>query len=115
MELYEVEPRVAAGAAWMDKKLPGWEGQVNLLLLDIGIPFMCVLGQVYRCQGQGALTNGYYWAINNLMDGDGSLAIDLGFNALPGDYEDRLDEMPVLTEAWRRLIAARQAELALAA
>lgn len=114
MELYEVEPRVAAGAAWMDKKFPGWESKVNLLQLNIAIPFSCVLGQVF--EGHAPLhTNGYYWALLNLMDGDGSLAIDLGFNALPGEYEDRMDEMPVLTEAWCRLIAARQAELALAA
>lgn len=114
MEVYEAEPRVAAGAAWMDEKFPGWESKVNLLRLDIGIPFMCVLGQVFR-EHAPLHSNGYYWALNNLMDGDGSLSIDLGFNATAREYEERVAEMPVLTEAWRRLIAARQAELALAA
>jgi hypothetical protein len=113
MELYEVESRVAAGAAWMDEKAPGWEDQVNILTLDIGIPFVCVLGQVFGRQAP-LHTNGYYWALLNLMEGNSRLSIKLGFNALEAEYEERMAEMPVLTEAWRRLIVKR-AELALAA
>lgn len=39
--------RVARGAAWLDKKYPGWHQGIDLSILDISSCHLCVLGQVY--------------------------------------------------------------------
>jgi hypothetical protein len=115
MELLEIESRVAAGAAWLDERVPGWTDRVALSYLNINSPFSCVLGQVYETEGRAAGVNGFYYVQRELMRNDNEMAIALGFNASKGEYEDRAAEMPVLTEAWCRLILAKRAELALAA
>jgi uncharacterized protein YfkK (UPF0435 family) len=42
-----VDERVAAGAALLDQILPGWEGKINIEVLDIGDSDACILGQLF--------------------------------------------------------------------
>lgn len=37
---------VARGAAWLDENFPGWERRVDLSILDISDPALCICGQV---------------------------------------------------------------------
>lgn len=114
MKMQEIDERVQAGAAWLDANAPeGWVNSIALPYLDINSPSRCVLGQLFEDRKEWV--NGYYFALMNMMAGDQEMAMDLGFNALRGEYEERVAEMPVLTEAWRRYITAKREELALAA
>lgn len=114
MNMQAIEERVQAGAAWLDANVEeGWVNRIALPYLNINSPFCCVLGQLFEDQKEWV--NGYYFALMNLLGGDQEEAMALGFNASYGEYQDRVAEMPVLTEAWRRYITAKREELALAA
>lgn len=39
------EDRVEAGMAWLDANRPGWEGRIDLGILDLQNSHCCVLGQ----------------------------------------------------------------------
>lgn len=43
----------ARGAAWLDKKCPGWELEINLADLDLGEGDRCILGQTAHCITKG--------------------------------------------------------------
>jgi hypothetical protein len=90
-----IKERVAAGAAWLDERAPGWIGQIDLSELDIEEPCNCILGQVY----------GHYFRSprDARIDDDASayIADERGFN---GGEKD----MPRLNKAWRELIEARR-------
>lgn len=45
-EIEEAGIAVAAGAEFLDKKLPGWEFQINTRKLDLAHGCQCVLGQL---------------------------------------------------------------------
>jgi hypothetical protein len=46
---------VARGAAFLDKKCPGWELEIDLAKLDISRGDACVLGQTAHCLTKGAV------------------------------------------------------------
>ena len=43
-----VSKRVAKGASLLDRKMPGWERQVDLASLEIASCCRCMLGQLYE-------------------------------------------------------------------
>lgn len=50
-EFVEAAPGfVAAGAEWLDANQPGWEGRIDLSVLDLRDACRCVLGQVHPTQ-----------------------------------------------------------------
>lgn len=113
MEKHEVQARVAAGAAWLDRERPGWVGEINVLTLNIANPFTCVLGQLYGGGEEDRI--GYYHAVNNVLEGRAQQAVELGFQTdayFPGDR--RLD-LERLTEEWLQVVTAKREELGLAA
>lgn len=93
------EDRVAAGAAWLDEKYPGWEDKIDLGLLNIARADTCVLGQL-------GLGDQYF---NLAGRTNTAFLIEHGFDRVFGepDLNRKLDE---LTYAWRLLIRGRRLE-----
>jgi hypothetical protein len=80
---------VEAGAAFLDKRRPGWDRLIDLDTLDMGDPRNCVLGQLYGI---------IYAAIIGVFVDDEER---LGFE---GNYA-------VLTADWKRLIRERRGDV----
>jgi hypothetical protein len=83
--------RVAAGAALLDTKAPGWAGKVDVGELEIANPEWCVLGQVF---------GGY-------VEGKAELGIlaggEHGFAEISGVDEAQAERL------WREAISVRRA------
>lgn len=45
--------RVAAGAAFLDRKAPGWASRVDVGLLRLSNCFLCVMGQLFGAYDSG--------------------------------------------------------------
>ena len=99
--------RVAAGAALLDQRRPGWHQQVDLGRLDLEDWRTDVLGQLYGTFGVGVhkLTPGLSeaevdaWTVAHGFDVDDT---DLGLSAGPrAAYQ-------TLTDAWRDELGRRQ-------
>jgi hypothetical protein len=88
--------RVARGAAFLDKRYPGWQDQVDLTRLDIDSCYQCVLGQLYGSftQGSNSLGIGYEKCARMGMDSKGLVRSK--------------EEFPKLTRAWVREIMFRR-------
>jgi hypothetical protein len=89
-----IAERVAAGAALLDERVPGWHDAIDVDRLDIDSPTQCVLGQLYGdyLAGEDALSE--------LAD-SWSSAVSYGFVERDVDGDE-------LTDAWRALIEQRQ-------
>lgn len=94
MEKTVIERRAARGAAFMDRKRPGWEKDINLSVLNIGDSERCVLGQRYGDHVAGSIVLGL--SIRRQYR--------YGFMATK---EGGCAEYPDLTEAWANEIIAR--------
>ena len=111
-----VADRVAAGAAYLDEREPGWWQRIDLDRLDLQAQCRCVLGQLATdvdrstlwetiCERFGVLPFGR----KNCRPSDS----ELGFNVLPG-YEECDDDLAALAEyaqltaEWKALINARR-------
>jgi hypothetical protein len=83
--------RVAAGAALLDEKRPGWEMEIDCARLNIASRRDCMCGQLYGEYATGVVKLGVEPA-------------EYGFLTLklqPETFEE-------LTEGWRETIAARR-------
>jgi hypothetical protein len=89
-----IAERVAAGAAWLDEREPGWIDRIDLDTLDLRDCTRCVGGQLA----------GEYLAFLRRHNLDSLDAQPLGFT-LMGSGAD----FAPLTAAWRELIATRRA------
>lgn len=100
-----IAERVAEGAAWLDRRAPGWEGRVDLATFDIEEPCLCILGQVFRNAAKAAGIHpdegGFAYGVDRLeLD-----AHALGFDVPVTQYS----EYAPLAAEWRRLIEQRRA------
>jgi hypothetical protein len=115
----QVEERVQAGAAWLDKVRPGWLTEVDVGRLDLRQPDRCVLGQVFVAdladklfgivrQSWGERCGAGYWTVDGIANEAFGFSpglawlqehgfVDLGSGA---GYE-------ILTEAWADEIKRR--------
>lgn len=91
METETLESYVSAGVVALDTITPGWVDKVNLEILDVASPFMCVLGQVYGSFSSGAT----HFIVSHLWS-DKFLSTH-GFAAASEDY-------PEVTAIWARKI-----------
>jgi hypothetical protein len=96
-----VTERVAAGAALLDKKVPGWwredhKHAIDLSRLDTHDCLRCVLGQLFGRYGAGRHELGMRSAA------DDRLTVKRGF------FADDTSEYPQLDAEWRRAIAERR-------
>jgi hypothetical protein len=89
-----VAVRVAAGAAFLDEREPGWADRIDLDQLDLSSDCRCVLGQLHGDYGTGL-------DVLDVEFGTGA-SRGLGFNCAGGEFDE-------LTAAWRELISRRRA------
>ena len=93
-----IAERVAAGAAFLDEREPGWEQYIDLDTLNIGSSCRCILGQLHGSYSGGMMAMGYV----NLPE---NWDIDLGFMWTDAGKGDEATE---LTVEWMRVITGRR-------
>jgi hypothetical protein len=94
--------RVAKGAAWLDKEVPGWERKIDLSILQLSSCCDCICGQAMADMLEGYYIDGF----SRAMDISNSAynyewAKDHGFY-----YYDEHD-LVALEAAWTSLIKER--------
>jgi hypothetical protein len=95
-----VTGRVATGATLLDHVgLDGWWRWVNLDSLNLTSSRLCVLGQLYGSDVDGAVALGLNWAAT----------VDCGFDRHLDEPRDVFGE---LTDEWKRVIRERRAAVA---
>lgn len=101
--------RASRGAALLDKRQPGWAQRVDVERLNLGSDRGCVLGQLfgdYLTGAEGLSGHPWHsplftaWATRNGFDAPAATT------GRDGGY---LTAYRLLTDAWRREVAARQA------
>jgi hypothetical protein len=104
-----VARRAVKGAAWLDRRRPGWQDRIDTSALDLGSASYCIVGQMVR---QGT---------RDEEDLDVQLAEEMGSAYPPGLGFDIGPDAPwnhhlpyhqiysMLTEAWLAEIAKRRA------
>lgn len=104
MSDYTVADHVAAGVAFLDGNVPGWDLRIDLGELDLNHCNKCILGQLYGDPSNDAayLAEARELGIRGRLD-------DLGFEA-PDSYSEAglnaaFDE---LTAEWARVITERR-------
>ena len=96
-----VTERVQSGAELLDRKFPGWEGQISLDSLDLGDFTNCTVTQLYGSYIDGLEDLGFGGFAVCHYDGD---EVDYGFDSY---YADEY-EYAELTAAWKALISQRR-------
>lgn len=111
-----ITERVAAGAAFLDEREPGWLYRIDLARLDLHAPCKCVLGQLATDKhfDLGTWSWSEICSVFGISVFDPAAAqsdYDLGFNAAwpLGDEVTSLADYAALTAEWRRYIEARRA------
>lgn len=96
-----VAERVAAGAALLDEKMPGWHARIRLPELNLGSECQCVLGQVY---------GHYLTGLKALWPEREFESRACGFMWLydPETGDEDADDIEALDAEWRRVIEARR-------
>lgn len=92
-----ITERVAAGAALLDEKRPGWWRRIDLNTLVLSSPCNCILGQEFD----------EFWLGLDGLELDRDRAAELGFDAA-GPCDTR-SEYASLESAWTDLIEERRA------
>ncbi len=109
VDLGEINPAVLAGAALLDKEVPGWVEVINLETFDISSGDACVLGQIYGGEAEAAgwdddgYTYGRDWLAGSLDIPVERVIYDHGFSS------DGTVGWVALQRDWVKVIAARQA------
>jgi hypothetical protein len=113
----ELDARVLKGARILDARYPGWELDVDLRALDVSDTQFCVAAQIVcHSDGDGA----YMGAMDQLgLDVDDDRMAhgftlgtkEIGVFAHRLNDAERTEVFAPLTDAWKRLITARLAEL----
>ena len=110
-ETVTIAVRVAAGAALLDERKPGWWQQVETVQLETQSSSCCVLGQVFGRYSAGRRALGS----SSLMGMDDHETVARGF-AVTGDegpvWKPETAEYALLDAEWKRVISERQAALA---
>jgi hypothetical protein len=94
MSVLTAQEAVAAGAAELDAKLPGWWREINVHELHMDCSEECILGQLYGHYDDGALELGFDRRSQEQSEA-------LGFARWDYEYDD-------LEGAWIDLIQARR-------
>jgi hypothetical protein len=108
-----IAERVAAGAAFLDEREPGWWERINLDELDLHSACRCVLGQLatdlgYVETGWGNILGRFElrrWRWSYEFDGLPDTDVACGFNAGGNQAQE---EYAALTAEWKRVIEARR-------
>ena len=87
----QLAERVAAGAALLDERAPGWRAKIDTAVLDLDSDERCILGQVF---------GGYVAGLESL---GGCRAVPHGFCV---EYPPDCAVVKQLTQAWREYLGA---------
>jgi hypothetical protein len=90
--------RAAAGAAFLDDRIPGWAARINLATLNLAGECGCVLGQL----------GGDYTGMRDGLHLGSDAAVHLGFSLGPDTTWDDLEAKAELDAAWTREITTRR-------
>lgn len=116
MNRQDARKRVAAGAALLDRRYPGWARRIHTGRLDMGDACACILGQleddfwsaIAKLWPERQAIRG---AVLNLVESQQMIAIRHGFNTSSANEDDwsATDdaEFQWLQEAWIEAIADR--------
>lgn len=98
--------RVAAGAAELDQRLPGWRQHVHADILDLANSDNCVLGQIAVGLDLGNYPDMLRLMVGSLRDeATHTWAYERGYTPYQDSRFDRPNDDPVaLTALWRKLI-----------
>lgn len=99
------EERVAAGAALLDTKVPGWRDRIDMDILDLDSTVCCIIGQLsdrgFYAYAYEVLGLGHsLWHTQDIVDA----CKPVGFWP-DNNWHDAAD----LDDAWRALLAADDA------
>lgn len=102
-----IAERVAAGAALLDERGPGWAGRIDPGRLAIHSRCRCVLGQLYPCEANPGLS---YSEGRKRLRLSQPQAQALGFDTITttGAPAENDKEYAELTAEWKRAIEARR-------
>jgi hypothetical protein len=105
----DVAERVAAGAAFLDQRHPGWWQHIDVGQLNLGSCVRCVLGQLFPNADDPQ--NSYEDACMALDIGDRDMDADLGFDRYGFPLAEFApdDSYGALTTEWCRVITERRA------
>lgn len=99
----DVQTRVAAGVAFLDRQVPGWVDRIDVDNLNVASPVNCVLGQLYGMYSSGISALG--------LDQDQAAALGFQVEVTGDSFSDFVralvasaEEYPALTDEWRRVI-----------
>lgn len=117
----EAHAAVARGAAWLDQKCPDWVDKIDLGMLNLRNPHLCVLGQTAEClipedapreshwSGYGDVVFHYRWVEKDFsVSGPDWFGFDV---SLAGDLTEERAEYEMLTIAWQELIRQRREQV----
>lgn len=117
MTIPTIRQRVRAGAEFLDARVPGWFGQIDLAVLDLESECRCVLGQLWFDKAVSS-PDAYSEAVHELgLDGLSELgwhtwcrdeAFGFDICGLYGEM-DSDQEYRLLTAEWRAAVEARRA------
>ena len=86
----KLQERVEAGAAFLNVVRLGWWKEINIKRLNLSLPNVCMLGELYGDYYEGALELGF--------DSESQTASALGFRSEVDSH------YPLLTELWKKKI-----------
>lgn len=116
----ELEARVAQGAKLLDGYDPNWALNVSVLSLSLAYCDKCVLGQLFRSYSLGLRTLGIHTHADELdtsvvrLTADNPIVthgFDLSYDEVYNDGTVAWTSYRQLTDAWRRVVGARQRAL----
>lgn len=81
---------VARGVALLDETRPGWVQEINVKILDLRSPILCILGQLYG----GDYSRGW-------------LELKIGLMMEPYGFCPYFGDLEQTTAEWKRIIAER--------
>lgn len=104
------------GADWLDRRCPGWVQRIDLEVLQLSDPEVCVLGQTAACLLQRETTRDRYGQVISEFGGTDRYrwAAGRGFDIVYAQHyaagavsQDNTARYEMLTIAWRELIRGR--------
>lgn len=80
---------VQAGASLLDVDFPGWADEIDLATLDVGIPAVCIIGQLYGDGSEAFSSYRHGLSMLNVAEHESAF---YGFSATEEDNDDPEDE-----------------------
>lgn len=103
-ELRTARARVKKGAAFLDRKLPGWENVILPQYLKLDSCQLCVCGQLAYALSARHRPRNHEWGYFQMVE---KFGLSRRQAELHGFNKDQLVDYPALEVEWHRLISRR--------